>query len=392
MSVIAGLVQRAPETTLKANTSESERENLQIPIMKQVLALSQTEIEAIMNDKAPSRLAGVEDVKFSPEIDTKIKQGLEAIAAKLFVALDSNSVTYVKLDLSKFGGVNGVYRFTLIERKAKPKRQIIIEQVSTNPPAGPDKIYVVAEDKRIAKFGLQLGNGFTSDSDKKQLLSALARVKDSILEHIRGVTFVLDPGAIGEKGEPGHYDPEKHTITIYGSAFSTSLNSADAGGGDFFIHTVMHEIGHTIDYEPYVQAKIKVHDIEKKVKDAEKASKRVAVDPRDAPILDDKAMMEKEKEKKKKIEALNRDYEKAAKEYHKISSEAELGDKHPPEEGAVLAHSKEFKKAQGKAISDRGEAGAGENFAELAAMFIVDPELLRSLRPQAFKYFSEKFK
>jgi hypothetical protein len=63
-----------------------------------------------------------------------------------------------------------------------------------------------------------------------------------------------------------------------------------------------------------------------------------------------------------------------------------------PEEGGVAAHSKEFKDTQGKAISDRGEAGIEENFAELAAMYILDPDLLRSLRPQAFKYFSEKFK
>jgi hypothetical protein len=293
MSIMARLIQRAPKTTLEANTSESERGNLQVPVMKQVAALSQAEIEEIMNDRAPTRLAGVKDVKFSAEIATpQIRLGLEALAAKLFGngGLDPNSVTYIKLDLSKFGGVNGVYRFTLIERTAKSKekkQQLIIEQVSTSPPAGPDKIDVTAEEKRIAKFELQLGNEFKSnDSKKKQLLSALACVKDPILERIKGTTFILDPKAVGPQNDNARYDPNTHTLTIFGSAFSTFLTSADVGGSDFFTHAVVHEIGHTIDFEPYLQAKRKVAKLEQQLKDARNVARKVTID-KDAAIIDD---------------------------------------------------------------------------------------------------------
>lgn len=390
MRVMERLIQRAPKTTLEANTSESERENLQVPVMKQVDALSQSKIEETMKDESGVHVPGVKIITFSPEIDPKIKTGLEALAAEVFgqgSGPGPNSITYIKSDLSKFGGVNRVYRFTLIkptaDSKEKKSQQLIIEQVSTNPPASPDKINVSTEEKRIAKFELQLGNGFkNNDSNKKQLLSALARVKDLILERIRGATFVLDSATSGQHNECGLYNAATHTITIYGFAFSTFLISADVGGSDFFTHTVAHEIGHAIDFESCAQAKRKLTKIERQLKAAMTDAKKVTIDP-NAPIIDDD---KKKDEKEKKIKAIATELDKARVEVDKLAKQFDV---EKPEEGAAGAHSKEFNKARGKAISDYGEAGIGENFAELAAMFILDPDLLRFLGPLAFKYFSE---
>lgn len=50
-----------------------------------------------------------------------------------------------------------------------------------------------------------------------------------------------------------------------------------------------------------------------------------------------------------------------------------------------------FKSAQGKPISTLGAASEDQNFAELYALYLLDPNLLRTLRPAAHRYFSTTF-
>jgi len=177
-------------------------------------------------------------------------------------------------------------------------------------------------------------------------------VKDPILERIRGATFVLDPVAVGPQDEAGHYDPEKHTVTIFGSALNTLfLTSQDVGGSDFFTHAVIHEIGHAIDFESYAKAKRKVAELTQQLKDA----KQIKVDP-NAPIIDDKSA-QKQKETDQKIKDLAKDLAKAEVEFDKIYAEQIKVTK--PEEGAARAHSKEFSEAKARRslIGERLELG-----------------------------------
>ncbi len=186
----AGIVQRSGDSALDENTNAAERKNLQILTMEKVPSISPKELKDLFKsgDKVS---APVDDVISGPGIDKKLEAGLKNVAGKIFndEGFRFNSATHLPLNLKRFGGVNGVYRFVLLERKTKPKRQLIIELVSSDPPSDSTKIDVAAHEKRMEKFGFKLGTGFGGTDIKKQLFAALARVPDPILERMRGVTF-----------------------------------------------------------------------------------------------------------------------------------------------------------------------------------------------------------
>jgi hypothetical protein len=163
------------------------------------------------------------------------------------------------------------------------------------------------------------------------------------------------------------------------------MNSADALGADFFTYVVAHEVAHAVDYESFTKARIKRDALAVRLRDARTEAKRVTVDP-NAGLGDDKAMAEKTMQDKAKIRQIEKDLNQAEEAFAKAR---EVLDETT---GGSHSRSKGFKDAsKGKQISKYGERDVGENFAELYSIYILDPKLLQSLRPEAFKYFAKTF-
>ena len=381
-----GIVQRSGDSALDQHTNEAERKSLQILTIEKVPAISPDELKGLFKtgDKVS---APVDDVKFGPGIDKKLEAGLKNVAGTIFQeeGFRFNSVTNLPLNLKPFGGVSGVYRFTLVDRKTKPKRQLIIEQVSSSPPSDSSKIDVAKHEKRMEKFGFKLGSGFGGNDIKKQLFAALARIPDPILERMRGVTFMRHEQHTGDSDEAGHYDPNTHTIKLFGSTLDKLMNSADALGADRFTYTIVHEVSHAVDYESYTKARERRDTLEKQLKEARKESKKVAIDP-NAGLDAEKSMKDKDKQDQAKIKQLAKELEQAEKEFNKATEKLD------PHKGGGHSQSKGFKDAKGKAISKYGGKANVENFAELLSIYILDPKLLKSLRPEAYEYFSKTFR
>jgi Domain of unknown function (DUF4157) len=376
-SSLAGMVQRAP-STLESSTSVSERQNIRTLTTELIEVVSPDDIKELMTGEDSNPLP-TDTVIFSPEIAERIKRGLEQIAARLFrQGFANNTSTNIPLNLLAFGGVNGVYRFTLAKHGKGSKNVLIIEQVSDKPPADRQNTDLVSQQKRFDSFGFKLGVGFESEEMKKRLFAALAQVPDKILERVRGLTFNKYMDDVGSKGEDGHYDPDKHSIDLYRKSASESMNRQNAKGDDRFSGVVTHEIGHAVDDESFTNARVKLDSLEAQVKAAKLKSRQAKIDV-NAPIPDEKAEVEKERNERNEIQHLEDERNKAGDEFSKATVEGH-------------SKSKKFTDARGKAISSYGEKGKNlEDFAELFSVFVLDPELLKSLRPDAFAYFSKTF-
>jgi hypothetical protein len=377
-SQMAGVVQRAP-SALESSTSIHERENVRVLTSEQFNVIPPEEIRELMTEKAADSISA-SSVIFGAGVAEKIKQGLQNVAARIFneKGFSDNTVTYLPINLKPYGGVNGVYRFSLVKKDKSTKSALIIEQVSDVPPRDWQKTNLSSQQKRFDSFGFKLGIGFESDDMKKRLFAALAHVPDKILTRVRGLTFNKLMEDLGDKNEAGHYDPNKHSIDLYGKSITEGMNSHDAEGDDWFSAVVAHEVGHALDYESFTNARLKRDALEGQLKAAKLKARQAKIDV-NAPIPDEKAEAEKEKNDRQEIRRLEDAFAKSADEFEKVT---------------VEGHSKstEFGKARGKAISSYGEKGKNvEDFAELFSLFVLDPQLLQVLRPDAFAYFSKTF-
>ena len=381
---LVDVAQRAP-STLETSATAKERADLQVLTTESVTSLTAKDIRQEMTDKNKTAVPA-DAVTFSPDISAAIRPGLQNIAGRIFNpgSFTFNTVTHLPLDLKAYGGVNGVYRFTIVQRKTKPKVELVIEQVSSSPPVQASSIDLKAHQKRFDSFGFSFGPGFGSDEDKKRLFAALARVPDALLNRVKGLKFAKYLADSGEHDEPGHYDPNTHTINLYKRAVETYSNSPDAAGAQWFTYVITHEVGHALDYEAYTNARVKRDALAKQLKQAQLDAKRV--DPSEA-TFDEKAAADKQAKKQREVTRLKGELDIAEAAYSKAARDLDT------DKGGEHSQSREFRRAAGKAISGYGARGKSvENFAELFSIFVLDPGLLKSLRPDAHKYFTETFK
>jgi len=77
------------------------------------------------------------------------------------------------------------------------------------------------------------------------------------------------------------------------------------------------------------------------------------------------------------VERLKRDLDQAERD---LNQAMQPGNKKPSETA-------QFKSAVGTAVSEYGATSDDDSYAEAFAMYVLDPSLLKSLRPAAFAYF-----
>ena len=364
---VAGLVRSAPvqRSTLDTEASAEERGQLQILTLDLISGPDADAIADATSTKAEPHLP-VDQVIFGPEVPKAIRLALRHLAVDLLDKMSDNAVLNVPIDLSAHKGVNGVYRFARITPKGTPtagkKKRLIVEIVRGTPPVDPKSVNVKDSSSRITKAGLKFGAGFGSDDERRPLLAALNRVSDTILAAAAGVTFVRSGEAKGPTGEPGHYEPTTRSITLYQTADQTSGASPDAGGSSFFAWAVTHELGHAIDYAKLAAAIAKRDEVARQLKAATDARK---------PQAD--------------LDKLKADLEtaKTAVDAAHTGSDAL--------KGGNLAQGDAFKILSSQPVSPYGAKGKGEDFAESFALFVTDPDLLKSIRPDKYAYFQERY-
>ena len=156
----------------------------------------------------------------------------------------------MKLDLERFGGHDGRYRFTSVAGKTATQVEILIEFLGAAPAAlsSWDALGEKGRQKlidRFARFGFTWGDGDVAwGYDKKaQVMQAIALIPDSVLNEVSGVTWERGKAQTGSSGEGGDYmGGSTPKITLYTSAFDDDLT---------VIELVAHELGHRLGFRPH---------------------------------------------------------------------------------------------------------------------------------------------
>lgn len=171
-----------------------------------------------------------------------------------------NLVHQVNLDLTKWGGPDTAFRFTAIGStvKGQIKVKLIIEQLAA--PFVP-----LAASEAGVEAAKATPNGLTkaplmADATWKKVLRALERVPAATLARIRDIEFDNSPDARGAGGEAAEY------LSVFkdGKWTRRIVIYADlrTGSDEQFAFTLIHELGHAIDFAPTQGAKGKEKDKE----------------------------------------------------------------------------------------------------------------------------------
>jgi hypothetical protein len=365
---------------LDDRVAEADRKNLRVLTSEGVSAMDADAIKAAFTGKDRTSIPA-QQVTIDPGIPAKVRPGLESLAGDMFSASSFtwNTITHVALDLRPFGGPNAVFRFTAVQRTAAPRTEVLIEQVGTRS-APLDAKGIKAQEARFQRFDFKFGTDFGSTQSQNDLYTALARVPDAVLERVRGVTFSRRLATAGDRNEAGHYDPNTHTITLFGSSQTDLFNSVDAGASSHFTFVITHEVSHAVDFQRFTEARRKRDDLAAQLKQARLDARRV--DPNEP--VDLRGEGRAPSRNADRIRQLEQDLNRAQTEFDAAAAGLNTG-------ASQHSKSRAYADAKGRAISTYGGTDVVENFAESMSLFILDPDLLKSIRPQAFAYFQRNW-
>jgi hypothetical protein len=338
------VLMRAPDPTPTSldQFSETDRQSLQFDtdalssplILKQFFGLKGTVVAATNLDAdIDIEVPAIEALK-DAKVKSDLYSGLRQVALSVFDLLPGSDgkahskrlhlVHIESLDLTRFGGPKGSFRFTCLGNEAAGKitAKILVEAVPSPAKGMSDPGAVKDIEKRkVAPYGLKRGSSITDDALWQKVERSLGTVDEALIMRIRDVTFETSPKQIGADGEAASFDfsfktsdtgPWKKTITL----FQKIVTAQD----DDFARLLDHELGHAIDMAP-----------------AEKPGGRIARgEAHNLP---------------KFLEAAKKDGGRA------------------------------------KAITEYGKTSDKEFYAENLSLFIQQPETFQALRPNLYNYF-----
>ena len=204
-------------------------------------------IDALKDDKAKSALY----------------KGLRAYALGVFDLVPDdkgqaattrlNLVHHVNLDLAPWKGPNAAFRFTAIGNTAvgKIKVKVLVEQLGA--PFEPMSAGAAGVEAAKATPNALVKNALLPDATWQRVLRALDRMPAATLARIHDIEFDISPEAKAADGEDAQYlstwkdGKWMRRIVLYADLRK--------GGDEQFAFTLIHEIGHALDFAPTQGAK-----------------------------------------------------------------------------------------------------------------------------------------
>lgn len=338
------VLMRAPDPTPTSldQFSETDRQSLKFDtdalssplVLNQFFGLKGTVVEATnLNADVDIEVPDIEALK-DGKVKSDLYRGLRQVALSVFdLQPGSDGKAHSKrlhlvhiesLDLTRFGGPKGSFRFTCVGSEAAGKitAKILVEAIGSPAKGMSDPGAVKDIEKRkVAPYRLKRGSSITDDALWQKVERSLGTVDEALIMRIRDVTFETSSEQTGADGEAASFDfsfktsdtgPWKKTITL----FQKIVTAQDAD----FARILDHELAHAIDFAP-----------------AEKPGGRIAKgEAHNLP---------------KFLEAAKKDGGRA------------------------------------KAITDYGKTSDKEFYAENLSLFIQQPETFQALRPNLYNYF-----
>jgi len=334
------------------------------------------------------------EVTFSGGVAEKLRTGLQNVAGVLSRKMTPPPLTIdhtvsLALDLGAVGGDYGMYRFTYFTEHAPKKsaaKRILIERLGALGMEGLAPSASADAQKRVTAHHFRFTGSWT-DEQRDAVRRALTIVPDAQLSQLDGMAFARAPDDPKTK-DAGNYDPDKHVLTLFDRAFTTSAVRFGAPGAGVVgpdVYDVAHEIGHALDYRAYRQGNANVP--------VALAALRARFGQYESPpgSMNFSGFPSSEQgEFDKRLGAVNKAQDAADK------PKTESG--HVLKQGTLVEDPKaktDFRTAvakDGKARATDYSAEAWEEaFAEAYALYTTAPDTLRRLRPAVHAFFVKRF-
>lgn len=359
--------------------------------------------------------------------DKQVQKGFMSLAAELVSQsrssvnpdpesrpLDSNSILDLEIDASAFKGEHAIYRFTRYTDKKAEK--IIVEKVRSAGAGGQaPSTASLTGDVKVGGVDVHISSDFSED-DAKAIHTALLTLPDPIRAQAKDLTFERSSSAKGPDGENGRYDPLTDQVTLYRNLFDATARRI--GSASSATYQIVHEIGHALDLRPEFAAEREVEKLKKEKGELEKQSRKI--DFSGDPLGTQEDPKKKEQEKKiaeleKKIkdlsknlgqgksisgnelgknsEALTTDFGKALAQ-DGITAVNDAIKRNKEVEAHNKAHPDQPRSAEptlSGGVSLYADTDLMEAFAENFSYYVLDPDLLKSIRPATYAFFEKKF-
>jgi Domain of unknown function (DUF4157) len=371
------------------------------------------------------------------EYETRIakaqRPGLERVARHMISEDNLESNITRNLAIRDYGKV---YRFTRFEHAggAGQRELVLIEEVGAIVPgaaAQPAADWDVRQPRagaigpgvsKVRAFEIQRGEGWLQ-GEWQLVTEALSTFPDSVVRELAGVTFrrrpcepkfmtdgVCAPHRVKEEGGRRSNDGGVVTIDLFNVAFASSPSRY--GLATKLAHTLAHEVGHQTDQRP-LEAAVQTHDRDLAKAQADldavlaqpvaPAKGRKAIDKAraDKQKADDAAWDRYRAERDALSAALDGSRSLSGMGWEMVGNERRLttGPVNTPTGAPV-----EFLKAAAAdglmltgttatagSISEYGAESVLEQYAELFALYLVDPALLQAIRPNVHRYLAARF-
>jgi hypothetical protein len=285
VAVYATSLKQTPHTLLQAHrddihewgwpadVAESDADTLSDAIpeadRKRIKVISTTPITPDQIDVADLFSAGTTvnlpegvSAELSGSVPEKMRSGLQNVAGVLSRRMTPPPLTLdhtisLALDLGAVGGDYGMYRFTYFTQHA-PRRpaekRMLIERLGALGMEGLAPSARKDAEKRWTDHGFTFTGSWTPEQ-KDTVLRAVTIVPDAQLTPLDGLAFARAPDD-PKTQDAGNYSADKHVLTLFDRAFTTSAVRFGAPGAGVFgndVYDVAHEIGHALDYRAYRQ-------------------------------------------------------------------------------------------------------------------------------------------
>ncbi|MCU0430758.1 MAG: DUF4157 domain-containing protein [Cytophagaceae bacterium] len=241
------------------------------------------------------------------------------------------------------------------------------------------------------------GSGWKSE-ELNVLMNTVNKIPNPILSQVSKLK--ISRGTSAGTGEAvytsGQYkyggEPFQHEIWIYNGAFTpsdTRFGDATTGFSSYLEQTIVHEIGHALDYTPLRKSFVK----HTKARDDYNKS----VQTFNSFVTAKKPVPENVRTKTDALEneSILAKNEMLLADSHTGKGWVTEGDGYKAalvEGYDKTAFFKAYKLDGGDGITDYASVNLQENFAESFSYYILDPARFKSLRPNTYAYFATNFK
>jgi hypothetical protein len=192
-------------------------------------------------------------VRFSSTIPAVLQPGLQRVVARMGAGiLEPDSTLMLALDLRAFGGGNDAYRFTRLDLAGgrTPQIEVWVERQGAilSEAVGTEERKAMRE--RFDRVGFKRDSSFSDTAEFDQVLIGVGEVPENHLAGLTGLNFKREGAHATSPTTSAEYQMAPHEVVVFDRAYASSIARQGRAGRVIkgAAYVVAHELGHAADW------------------------------------------------------------------------------------------------------------------------------------------------